>query len=291
MSTALPNRLGLLLLLLIGGAGHLHAEGAWPDAPPAPVVGRAGELAGEAADDFRYAAALYRALGADLTEKNPALLSSSEVDRLARALLVQNQGAQALELLDVRDDLSPELALQLAMSASVAEWSDLEKQRWLGLFAAQDGESLYWRGRLWAVLQDRDAAKRAFEELLRREPGSVFAPPALEALREISAITAPEDVGTTKPDRNADQFGDQGLRIQWGVYRDARGALRQRDALRAYGQSAEILSFSRDGVELFRVCSPILGDEDEARRLGESLTRRYGLDYVLLLQSTGGESP
>ncbi len=291
MSTALPNRLGLILLLLIGGAGQSRAEGAWPDVPPAPAAGRAGELTGKAADDFRYAAALYRALGADLTEKNPALLSSSEVDRLARALLVQNQGAQALELLEGRDDLSPELALQLAMSASVAEWSDLEKQRWLSLFAAQDGESLYWLGRLWSVLQDRDAAKRAFEELLRREPGSVFAPPALEALRELSAVMTPDDVGASKPDRKADQLGDQGLRVQWGVYRDARGALRQRDALRAYGQSAEILSFTRDGVELFRVCSPILGDEDEARRLGESLTRRYGLDYVLLLQSTGGESP
>jgi tetratricopeptide (TPR) repeat protein len=291
VSTAHPSFLVLCLLLLVGGVDGLRAEEAWPDAPPPPLAGPAGELGGEELDDYRYAAALYRALGAELSKGNPALLSTDEAAHLARALLVQGLGAQALELLGERDDLPSELALQLAMGGSTADWSDLERERWLGLFAGQDGESLYWRGRLSVLLQDRDAAKRAFEELLRREPGSVFAPPALEALRELSALSESTSDGEEAQKQKTDDAEADGLRVQWGVYRDARGALRQRDALRAYGQSAEILAFSRDGVELFRVCSPVLGDEEEARRLGENLTRRYGLDFVLLRQLAGGNSP
>ncbi len=280
-----------MLLLLLVGADSLRAEGAWPSAPPPPDVGRAVELEGSAAADYRYAAALYRALAAELERGNPELLSRSRAACLARALLVQGQGKQALDLLGGRDDLPPELALQLNMSASSEDWSDLERERWLGLFEGQDGESLYWRGRLSLMLQERDAARKAFEELLRREPGSVFAPPALEALRELSVVSRHDFMDENEPSRKEGTNPAPGVRVQWGVYRDGRGALRQRDALRAYGQAAEILSFTRDGTELFRVCSPVQDGEDEARRLGESLARNYGLDFVLLRQPAGGNPP
>lgn len=288
MSRVLPKGLGLFLLLLVAGTGGAGAESAWPDPPAADST---DELRGEEAEDYRFAAALYRAIEADLASGNPNLLSSDDAGRLARALLVQGQGSRAAALLAARDDLPSELSLQLAMHGAAEEWSDLDRNRWLALFDGQDGESLYWRGRLSTWLEDRDSARRAFEELLRREPGSVFAPPALEALREIAALSEGRSDRKGETEIKTTPADTGGLRIQWGVYRDARGALRQRDALRAYGQSAEILSFHKDGTELFRVCSPILTDAEEARRLGESLTRRYGLDFVLLHQQDGGEAP
>ena len=275
-----PSGLVPLLLVLLTSASPLVAADVWPEAPPA-ATSADETLRGEAAADYRYAAALYRALTGELESGNPALLTKSDAARLARALLVLGQGERAEALLHEREDLPLELTLQLALQRDPAGWSDLETERWRGAFTARDGESLYWRGRLAAALGEIDAARLGLEELLRREPGSVFAPPALELLQELN-VSAPAPEEASGSEEEAARKPESGLRVQWGVFRDARGASRQRDAVQAYGQDAELIAFRRDGAQLFRVCSPVQENEEAARALGEVLLRRYGLEYVLL---------
>ncbi len=288
--TLLPSGLAPILIVLLTSATSIEAADVWPDAPPAVEESGGEALRGDAAADYRYAAALYRALSTGLESGNPAMLSKADAERLARALLVLGQGERAETLLGDREDLSSELALQLALQRSPQEWSDLETERWRGAFTSMDGESLYWRGRLAIALGEIAGARSSLEDLLRREPGSVFAPPALELLQELSASAPPPAVEGKSEDPVAETPAT-GLRVQWGVFRDARGASRQRDAVKAYGQDAELIAFRRDGAPLFRVCSPVLEDEAAARALGEGLLLRYGLEYVLLRPEVESVTP
>ncbi len=255
----------------------------WPQAPPAPESAEGGGPRIEISAEYRYAAGLYRALAETLGQGNPSLLAREDLQRLLRAWLAQGEGERARAFAADRDDLSRELALQIALAGDPLGWSDLERERWEAAFQGGDGESLYWRGRIALALGRSDEARRHFADLLRREPGSIFAPAALEQMQGL-----PEHRPVAADPSVAE---NPGPRVQWGVFRETRGARRLRDAVEAYGQEAELIRFRREGAELYRVCSPPLGDEAEARTLGEHLKTRYGLDYVLLRPAAERKTP
>ena len=264
----------VFLLILLG----LVAAGPWPD-PPGEEAARRARNEGEALADYRYAAGLYRALEAAAGDSP----TEAEALRLARAQAGQGHEARARRLLAGRDSLPAGLALTLRLAEQERPWSDLERERWRRTLDGGDGESLYWRARLELALGDADAARERLGILLRREPGSVFAPAALELMEALPRRpdVRAEHVARTTP---ADSGG---VRVQWGVFRDPHGARRHAEALAAYGQKAEILTLRRGGEELYRVVSPPFPGEGDARVRGEALRERYGLDFVLLR----GEAP
>ena len=272
--------------LLLVGAGAW--AGAWPE-PPATVAPQS--LSGEAARDYRFAAGLYRALAREVTDGNPALLGPADAARVARALLTLGQGDLAAERFGGRDDLPSGLRLLLALQRDPSGWSAADRERWGKAWPGGDGESVYWRARADQALDESEGARSALNALLGREPGSVFAPAALELLQD---LPAPETLSANRgaPGSRVEPASG-GLRVQWGVFRDVQGARRLREAVSAYGQQAELLRFRQDGRELFRVCSPPFPDDAEAdaRALGESLRQRYGLDFVLHRSEESGASP
>jgi len=229
-----------------------------------------------AADDYRYAAGLYRALEGSLSsrERGPGRLSPDAAELLLRALFGQGREEQTLPYLSGREDLARDLLL-LGGLEDDRGWGDLELERWRSLFDGEDGESLYWRARLELTRGESEEARRRLKRLLRREAGSVFAPAALELLEGIPVVEAPAPV------QAREEAAASGVRVQWGVFRDPLRARRQREAVEAYGQAAELLSFRRDGIELYRVCSPPFTLDESAREAGELLESRYGLEYVL----------
>ncbi|MBN2171872.1 MAG: SPOR domain-containing protein [Candidatus Krumholzibacteriota bacterium] len=261
--------LPVFLLVLLG----LVAAGPWPESPDQDAA-RRGRTEGEAAADYRYAAGLYRALEAAAGDAP----TDAEALRLARAQAGQGQEDHARRLLAGRDSLPADLALVLRLAESERPWSDLERERWRRILDGGDGESLYWRARLELALGDGAAARERLRTLLRREPGSVFAPAALELMEALPPAPA------QRADRVAEAApaDADGVRVQWGVFRDPHGARRHADALAAYGQKAEILLLRRGGEDLYRVVSPPFADEGGARARGEELRERYGLDFVLL---------
>jgi hypothetical protein len=267
-----PRRLGalaLLLLLLPAGAG----AGAWPQPPRAAAVAL-GNLSPADAHDYRFAAGFYQALTRELGAGDTGRLDAVEANLLGRALLSLGEGAPASRLLGRRRDLPPSLGLLLALTVKPSAWSALERERWRAAFPAEDAESLYWRARLAQAMGETARARDSLGELVRREPGSVFAPAALELLQ---AMPGPAPLASAPGVAQA----AGGLRVQWGVFREAQGARRLLDAVLAYGQPAELLRGLAQGKELYRVCSPAVATEAEARALGEQLRLRYGLDFVL----------
>ncbi|MBM4117373.1 SPOR domain-containing protein [bacterium] len=271
-----PARLvaGCLLLALAVPA----AAGPWPTPPRAAGVS-VGKLPPAEARDYRFAAGFYQALTRELGVGDVERLADAEAERLGRALLSQGEGSAALRLLARRRDLSPSLGLLLALTSKPATWSSLERERWREAFAADDAESLYWRARVAQALGETARARQVLGDLLRREPGAVFAPAALELMQGLPesaprAGAAPEGAAPSAA-RGTD------LRVQWGVFQEAPGARRLLSAIQAYGQAAELVPGLQGGQTLYRVCSPAFASETEARALGEQLRLRYGLDYVL----------
>lgn len=275
-----PRRRSTLLAacLLLGLAAPALA-GPWPSPPRAAGVS-VGKLPPGEARDYRFAAGFYQALSRDLGAGDPERLASGEAERLGRAMLSLGEGSAAYRLLGRRRDLSPSLGLLLALSVKPSAWSSLERERWREAFAGEDAESLYWRARVAQALGESARARQLLAELLRREPGAVFAPAALELMQGLPDL--PPRVETAPSAPPAFGASRDGLRVQWGVFRDAQGARRLLEAVQAYGQAAELVPSTQGGRPLVRVCSPILAVESEARALGERLRLRYGLDYVLL---------
>jgi hypothetical protein len=238
----------------------------WPEVPDAarPAAGQD--------EDYRFAAGLYGGLeqSADTERREDRLL-------LARALFGQGRDADARALLADPEDLPLDLALLLRLSDTERPLSDLERGQWRQRLDGSDGEALYWRARLELALDEPQEARQRLETLLRREAGSVFAPAALELLQSLPAAESLPAPAAAAPAA----AGAPGVRLQWGVFRDPHRAQRQAAALAAYGQATEILRFRKDGDELYRVCSPPFGEEDEARATGALLKERFDLDFVV----------
>lgn len=262
-----------LLLSLFGAA----LAGPWPQPPRAAGVS-VGKLPPGEARDYRFAAGFYQALSRELGVGDTDRLAEADAERLGRAMLSLGEGSAAYRLLGRRHDLSPSLGLLLALTMKPSAWSGLERERWREGFAGDDAESLYWRARVALALGETARARQLLGDLLRREPGAVFAPAALELLQGLPEA-APRATAPSGP--VAGSAAREGLRVQWGVFRDAQGARRLLDAVKAYGQAVELVHGLRDGQALYRVCSPVFAVESEARALGEQLRLRYGLDYVL----------
>lgn len=275
--------LGACLLLSLAAPA---LAGPWPQPPRAAGVS-VGKLPPEAARDYRFAAGFYQALSRELGAGDAERLASEDADRLGRAMLSLGEGSAAYRLLGRRRDLSPSLGLLLALTVKPSVWSGLERERWREAFAGDDAESLYWRARVALALGETARARQLLGDLLRREPGAVFAPAALELLQGLPEAAARAELPSVAGPAGLRR---DGLRVQWGVFRDAQGARRLLDAVQAYGQSAELVHGLRDGQALYRVCSPVFAVESEARALGEQLRLRYGLDYVLFrpVQDDGG---
>jgi hypothetical protein len=260
---------GLLLVLLPG----LATGDVWPQPPRAAAVSLSS-LSPADAHDYRFAAGFYQALTRELGAGDTGRLDAREANLLGRALLSLGEGASANRLLGRRRDLPPSLGLLLALTVKPSAWSALERDRWRAAFPGEDAESLYWDARLAQAMGERERARQRLSELVRREPGAVFAPAALELLQ---ALPGPAPLASGPGAARA----AGGLRVQWGVFREAQGARRLLDAVLAYGQPAELLRGLAQGEELYRVCSPALATEAEARALGEQVRLRYGLDFVL----------
>ena len=258
------------LALLLASLPGFAAASAWPEPPRAAAVSL-GNLRPPEAQDYRFAAGFYQAVSRELGTGDSGRLDAVQANLLGRALLSLDQGAAANRLLGRRRDLPANLGLLLALTVKPSTWSALERERWRAAFPAEDGESLYWRARLAQAMGDAGGARQGLSELLRREPGSVFAPAALELLQSLPA-PAPQASGPGA-------VGE--LRVQWGVFRETQSARRLLDALLAYGQPAELLRTLAQGQELYRVCSPPMATEAEAQALGEQLHLRYALDFVL----------
>jgi hypothetical protein len=265
------------VLLALASPGVLSA-GAWPEAPPrSPTPLGSGQARAEAlatVSDYRYAAGLYQALEVGIVSGESE--SATLTVKLARALIEQGRGESIAEHCRDLDALPLDLRLLIAFESPGEAWSEEEHARWRDALTDEHGESLYWRARLEMHLGNPAAARQGLRQLLRREPGSIFVPAAMELLEGLpaaGALPAPESKETA--------VISGGVRVQWGVFRDPLRARRQREAVEAYGQSAEILAFSRDGIELYRVYSPPFAVDIEAREMGEALRRRYGLAFVL----------
>lgn len=271
------SRLLAACLLLCLAAPVL--AGPWPVPPRAAGVS-VGKLPAAEARDYRFAAGFYQALSRELGAGDPERLADEEAERLGRAMLSLGEGNAAYRLLGRRRDLSPSLGLLLALTVKPSAWSSLERERWREAFAGDDAESLYWRARVAQALGEAARARQLLAELLRREPGAVFAPAALELMQGLPDLPSRTDAAPGAPPTLGAQRA--GLRVQWGVFRDAQGARRLLEAIQAYGQAAELVPGSQGGQPLVRVCSPVFAVESEARALGERLRLRYGLDYVLL---------
>ena len=247
----------------------------WPQAPPDEgPPGGGGGRGKTLLNEYRYAAGLYLSLEESSGSRYKDL-SPADRQRLLRGLISQGKTARAAALAGKDEDLPAELRFQAGLAGRHKDWNDREFAQWQAIFAGEDGESLYWQARLAMIRGDRERARELIAQLLRREAGSVFAPAALELLAGIPAPTAIPEAPASEPPVLA------GIRVQWGAFRDPAGARRLREALAAYGQSAEILSYQKDGVQLYRVCSPVFADEAGARAAGDLLKSRYGLDYVL----------
>ena len=266
-----PRPLASLSALLLIPA--LAFASAWPD-PPAPE-GDSPTLSGEAAAvDYRFAAGLYQALELGIVDSKDA--RPEAIVSLARALLGQGRGARVPELCGDAESLPRDLRLLLALSVPASGWSESSRATWKGLLAEESGEQAYWLARLQMHLGEHEAARRGLQQLVRREPGSIFAPAAMELLEGMPVAEA-----INPPASTAAPVVVDGVRVQWGVFRDPLRARRQREAVLAYEQPAEVLAFTRDGEEFYRVCSAPFATEAEAREMGESLRSRYGLAFVL----------
>ncbi|MCP4548809.1 MAG: SPOR domain-containing protein [bacterium] len=282
MRNPLPASRAGLLIILTGGllAGPALADGAWPAMPPAhgsneEILTALEDIGGAPLQEYLFAAGLYRALERRLADKDPRVTDLAQLELLARALFSQGREEDAAELIAIRDDFSPELRLSALLDGEIDKLNDLDRNGWRATLNERDGASLYWRAHLETALGEAEQARKLLRELLRREPGSVYSSAALELLESLPLVEA-----LPEPSSVAD-FVPMGYRIQWGVFRDPLRARRQREAVAAYGQKAEIIPFRKDGAELYRVCSPPFNEDANARTAAASLKERYGLDFVI----------
>jgi hypothetical protein len=274
----IPSILLITLMLLYPPAVANGGE-VWPVPPESPPdqEGILEMLGGHRGDLVRYlyAAGLYRTLEESLSGDDLRLVHPDLLSLLARGLMSSGRGEKAASLLADREDLDKDIRLLLLMQDEDHSWTDLSRATWRESLSGRDSESLYWASRLESTLGETGNSRELLKELLRREPGSVFASASLEIMESLPLKEAlPETPAVST-------FVPQGVRVQWGVFRDPLRARRQWEAVEAYGHDAEIIPFQRDGVELFRVCSTPFSDEADARREGETTRERYGLEFIL----------
>jgi hypothetical protein len=264
----IPERILLLAALLAVCPRPAGAAGVWPPLP-------ASERAAAEEADYRYAAGLYASFEQALREGRG---DGADSLRAVRATLSLGRTDVASSLARTMDQLPCDLALMLRL-ADTKPLSDAETRRWRERCAGEDGEALYWRARLELARGDAGEARRLLQALLDREAGSIYAPAALELMETLPAAAvqarrAPESPG--------------GLRLQWGVFRDAQRARRLAELVRSYGEATEILAFTKGGEELYRVCSEPYADEAAAQARGRELAQRHGLEFILY---RSGEAP
>lgn len=259
----LVPRFLLSALLLIPASG---VASVWPDTPSSVPLDSPDPT-------FKFAAGLYNSQEALSGSFN----TNQDYELLARAHLAASRLDEVLELLEEGLIPSRDLAVQISLMGD-SELEEAEVVAWRGAFRGEDGESLYWKARLAEKLGKNAEGRRLYEKLLRERPASVFVPVSQERLASLPFEDASLHL---KPPAI-----EGGFRIQWGVFRDTARARQMKSVLVAYGYSAEILSFEREGIPLGRVVSEAFATRDEALREGESIRARYGMDFVVFAEES-----
>jgi len=258
--------IALFLLSALVLIPELGAASPWPALPPEAPLNSPDP-------GFKFAAGLYNSQEAlkdtHNTNMDKVLLARSYISssRLSDALLLLDEGMLPPRDLALQFDLARESGMDISKEAA-----------WLAAFKGGDGESLFWQARLAEKLGKNSESRLLYEKLLRERPSSVFVPVSQERLASLPFEDLPPLV-------KVPVYTD-GFRIQWGVFREASRARQMKSVLEAYGHVTEIAGFEREGIPLNRVISEPFATREEARREGDSIRSRYGLDYVIFEESS-----
>jgi hypothetical protein len=241
----------------------------WPELPPVTPLDNPDA-------GFKYAAGLYHSQEALKDEAK----ANHDKELLARAYLSAGRSEDAQDLLDSGLLPSRDLALQFRL-IDEDQWKDLEEESWKEALRDPDGESRFWLAKMASAKGQNLEARSLYEIILRENPASIFVPVSQELLASLPF----EDQGP----RVKAPVLPGGFRVQWGVFRDAARARKQRSVIEAYGQIVEILPFESDGIPLSRVVSEAFATRDEAQREGESLRSRYAMEFVIYAEEAAGD--
>jgi len=256
-----PNPASRLLPLALALLPVLARASLWPSLPP--------EVPMDSPDPaFKFAAGLYHSQEA----LQDSYRNNQDLELLARAMLAASRVEEARRVVSGGMHPPPDLALQAELAVEKPLNGSAEKT-WIERYRGDDGESLYWRARIAEKAGRFSESRRLLEELLRTRPASVFVPVSQERLASL-----PFEEGVTVPSPPELRSG---FRIQWGVFRDSARARQLKAVLEAYGHRAAILPFEREGIPLSRVVSEPFSRREDAQREGDSLSARYGLDFVV----------